>query len=646
MTSTGSLRPYPPLSLARGPWVHNAPQLKEWAKTRCNLFRHGCLVRPIPSASVKVVFTLFVPTPVAAIHSEDSMLPARRWLRPSARARLRELVPVSLWRGLKTVKARDSKVQRGRGLVQASRELSSLPASMAETLAPLIQQGRGYVAHVVTSFRSGDALDEHFSIVGRVLNEAGVEYTALPRQTNRRRIVVVAEESQPAVLGALASELSATYACVLSEDGAGRPRRLATLNSVGPLEGLRIFRFLVDAGGRSLSGSRLGCDIQFWRRSTSSSEFNDQYESFAVGSLTAPRLRNAWSDVLPPAEQGAAGRALSASTPPAPGWQNHPHVFEVTYPIDVVYTWVDGSDPDWLERKREAFSNDHDPLTHALSKNESRFLSREELRYSLRSLEMHADWVRHVYLVTDRQVPSWLKTEHPRLTVVDHTELFAGRGRLPTFNSHAIESQLHHIEGLSEHFLYLNDDMFFGRAVTPELFFHSNGMSKFFCSTAKIGLGAPRPIDTPVVSAGKNNRRLLEESFGVSITSRLQHAPYALRRSVLREIEQRYPEGVTRTASSQFRSATDLSIPSSLSHYYGYLTGRAVPGELRYFYADIARRETPLRLDQLSRDRDVDAFCLNDVDFSERDVGKLQSLVGDFLDGYFPLPSSFEKDGA
>nr|WP_284289061.1 hypothetical protein [Angustibacter aerolatus] len=44
------------------------------------------------------------------------------------------------------------------------------------------------------------------------------------------------------------------------------------------------------------------------------------------------------------------------------------------------------------------------------------------LRYSLRSLEAYADWIRTVYLVTDDQVPDWLDTTNPRVRVVSHRE--------------------------------------------------------------------------------------------------------------------------------------------------------------------------------------------------------------------------------
>ena len=82
------------------------------------------------------------------------------------------------------------------------------------------------------------------------------------------------------------------------------------------------------------------------------------------------------------------------------------HVFDVGFPIDVVYTWVDGSDPAWLERKSAGHSEAGRPAHTTVASNESRFLTRDELRYSLRSLDMYADWVRHIYLVTDDQVPA------------------------------------------------------------------------------------------------------------------------------------------------------------------------------------------------------------------------------------------------
>lgn len=113
----------------------------------------------------------------------------------------------------------------------------------------------------------------------------------------------------------------------------------------------------------------------------------------------------------------------------------------------------------------------------------------DELRYSLRSLDQYAPWVRTVHLVTDDQIPAWLRTHTPGLHVVSHKEIFDDPNQLPTFNSHAIESQLHHIEGLSEHFLYFNDDVFLERPAVPQDFFLTNGLTKIFPSKALIPRG-------------------------------------------------------------------------------------------------------------------------------------------------------------
>lgn len=95
----------------------------------------------------------------------------------------------------------------------------------------------------------------------------------------------------------------------------------------------------------------------------------------------------------------------------------------------------------------------------------------EELRYSLRSVERYAPWVRTIYVVTNGQIPYWLNLSHPRLKLITHEMIFTNRSHLPTFSSPAIETHLHRIPGLSKKFLYLNDDVLFGAEVWPDDFF-------------------------------------------------------------------------------------------------------------------------------------------------------------------------------
>ncbi|OWZ22942.1 N-acetylglucosamine-1-phosphotransferase subunits alpha/beta [Phytophthora megakarya] len=162
-------------------------------------------------------------------------------------------------------------------------------------------------------------------------------------------------------------------------------------------------------------------------------------------------------------------------------------------PIDVVYTWVNGTDPRW--KKEKEFWHKHwiasltgQPLPvwgeeatvkgKDDSNSDNRFRDNEELRYSLRSLEKYAPWIRHIYVVTDGQIPSWLDIESPKLSIVKHGDIFANQSHLPVFSSPAIEWNLDNIPGLSDMFLYFNDDVFLGSPVRPEDFVSQAGVQK------------------------------------------------------------------------------------------------------------------------------------------------------------------------
>jgi hypothetical protein len=219
-------------------------------------------------------------------------------------------------------------------------------------------------------------------------------------------------------------------------------------------------------------------------------------------------------------------------------------------PIDVVYTWVNGSDEKWLSKKRQYIKtkvisisdsgNGSSPLPVMSSghgttsnrtlpepaKNETlisqgfnstqipgdngtdtnvdadvnRYRDSGELRYSIRSLVKYAPWIRRIYLVTDNQIPNWLNLENDRIKVVSHEEIFPNRSHLPVFSSPAIEAHLHRIPGLSNKFIYFNDDVFLGAPTSPEDFTSVMGIQKFHfswdvpkcapgCSDAWIGDG-------------------------------------------------------------------------------------------------------------------------------------------------------------
>jgi len=392
---------------------------------------------------------------------------------------------------------------------------------------------------------------------------------------------------------------------------------------------LRVGQVFSTGRGRLVLGHMHACDIEFW-------------EASADGTLVAPR-ENSVTSVLPLEARTTATVLIRDRAYPTIEAFTKPTIGEVRYPVDVVYTWVDGEDPEWRRMKERHLQLAGKGTLNVQAANSARFLSRDELMYSLRSLNLYADWVRNIYLVTADQVPPWLDTSNPRIRLVSHADIFADARCLPTFNSHAIESRLHHIDGLSEHYLYLNDDVFFGRVVSPELFFQGNGLSMFFMSKAQLDLGPPDLVEPPVMSAAKNNRAIIRDSFGLNITQKLKHVPHAQQRSVLFEMEERFPDRFAQTSANRFRSHSDLSIASALHHYYAYATGRAVPGQIRYAYSDVSDPHTPKRLQKLLWMRDSDVICLNDTDLDGVDADQKADLLRDFLEAYYPAPCEFER---
>lgn len=527
--------------------------------------------------------------------------------------------------------------------------LARMQRRAADTLdVPVIAvtyRNEQFLARPTDRFQATAVLARNASFVADALETAGVDYMFVDAPGQRSRVLAVADRDRDAVSHALAHAAGGlpVYVRQLHPQNDGPISRLMTSDALAVGSAHSIFQVYAAAGSTEAAcGPELGCQLEFWatrRRDTPAD--NHTGEPLRAGSWVAPRP-NRWADAVP-AELEPVQRTVDGATRPCLPTVSDRHLMDVDFPIDVVYTWVDGADPAWRERKAAVHDASDQAELNEFARNESRFLSRDELRYSLRSLDMYADWVRHVYLVTDRQVPSWLDTSNPRITVVDHRDLFAGRGQLPTFNSHAIESQLHHIPGLSEHYLYLNDDVFFGRPVAPEKFFAANGLAYIFPSAAKVGLGATGAFDRPVMSGAKNNRDLLYKVFDRAVTNKFRHVPHSQRRDVLLEMEERFAHDFAETARHVFRDPSDISIAASLHHSYAFMTGRAVEGAIEYFYIDIAAPEAPGRLRRLLRSRDRDVMCLNDHDSSGLDPRVQQRMLHDFLSNYFPFPSSFEK---
>ena len=308
------------------------------------------------------------------------------------------------------------------------------------------------------------------------------------------------------------------------------------------------------------------------------------------------------------------------------------------FPVDTVHTWVDGADPAWRRRRARA-AELRDQVT-ADATSEERFASRDELRFSLRSVNTYMPWVRHRYLVTDQQVPRWLGSASDLLTVIDHREIIDD-GHLPTFNSHVIEACLHRIPGLAEHYVYFNDDVFLGRALGWRVFFDGEGRSRFFPSPVEVptGTGTERSID----AATMNGRRLVAQRFGADAANKMRHTAHPQRRTTHLWMESEFAAERRATLGARFRSVGDQSFAAFLHHYVGEQLGLAVSSSVDYDYVGLDRARLALRLRAILRRTDpFDMFCLNDGAVDPADAAEVDRTVREFLETAYPFPAPWE----
>jgi len=317
--------------------------------------------------------------------------------------------------------------------------------------------------------------------------------------------------------------------------------------------------------------------------------------------------------------------------------------------IDAVYTWVDGRDPvfqEQLGRYRARTSGENH------SHGAARFHDNDELRFSLRSLELYAPWIRKVHIVTNGQVPSWLYRSHPRLSLTRHEDLFPDRHLLPVFNSWAIEWQLFRIPGLSRRFLYLNDDFFLGRPVASADFMTPCGGYRILVERYNMPSREAARHDTDRALAFTES--LLDDRFGsCGPRKKIAHAPRLLDREIIEEIHHLWPDEIRRTAAQRFRDSESVSLETLYAYYLLECPERKGPHQQVVVSGNpecytLAMLGSPLwrawkRILGIVYRRPK-FFCLNDDTYDASSACRVLIWMGAraALEGLYRRPSSFE----
>jgi hypothetical protein len=462
-------------------------------------------------------------------------------------------------------------------------EVTSAAAEQRLRHRPDVIRHKGRYALINYNRTPYQAMVEDLLFLRNVLADAGLEYL-LVRGNNDRPVIALDWKDRKKLRTALVKACRNEPVYSMTVDAKKKTSVLVADGELSSNRQARIFRLYrprVEPVGGFEFGASAGVQIELW--------------SFEGEQLILPIENSLTRRTL--LRQDAVRGTVERYGHTWPTIENMfaDHASDISFDVDLVFSWVDGSSPEYIAARR---AQQKDVVLGEGDDHEARFRQINELKYALRSVYMFAPWIRRIFIATDSPAPDWL-ADHPAVTIVRSEEFFADPSVLPTHNSQAVECQLHNIEGLSEHFLYSNDDMFFGRPVSPDLFF------------------TPR---------------------------HLEHTAAPLRRSVVARMEREFPEEFRKTAASRFRAADNISVTNSFYHYYALLTGRAVTQTAaKVRYVDTTMRTGLNYLPKLLSKRNMDFFCLNDGSFPEVHADERAELVTDFLEKYFPIKAPWEK---
>lgn len=311
------------------------------------------------------------------------------------------------------------------------------------------------------------------------------------------------------------------------------------------------------------------------------------------------------------------------------------------YPeIDLVYLWVDGNDPVWNRKKQVALQKK--TSTSNININ-GRYVDNDELKYSLRSVEKHLPWIRKIFIVTDQQRPAWLDVNHPKVELVNHERILPPEA-IPCFNSVVIEYYIYRIPGLSDCFLYANDDMFVYADLSPSYFFAEDGfpvvrLQYQFMQRTEIKLKKLFGIRINNYRKSiENALDFINRKFGIYYPGVSHHNIDAYRKEDFRAVvEDVFKTELSPVLKNQFRDPSDVQ--RVLFHYYLLAVKHGHMKLVNRKESCRIRVQNPDFMGYLKR-FNPDLFCLNDT---ERATDEDRARVRPFLEALYPEKSSFEK---
>lgn len=333
--------------------------------------------------------------------------------------------------------------------------------------------------------------------------------------------------------------------------------------------------------------------------------------------------------------------------------------------IDFVVTWLDPNDPEWQKSYAKYSPSSKGDMS------EARFRDMEIFRYWFRAVEQYAPWVRKVFLITNGKFPDWINKECQKLELVKHED-YMPQSCLPTFNSCAIELHMHKIKGLSEHFVYFNDDIFLNAPVTPDYFFKDGlpcDMNKETCYNVPIytekdrfGIYMSMMANIGIINrhfrrwdtVRQSPRRWFGPHLGLrgllmsGMLSRQRlfvgfsnyHTEQAFLKTIFDEVWEKEPDFMS-ASCSRFRE--EVIANPYIFRYWQLASNRFYPQKKDSHFFFLTERGAMDQIERTILQSEGTSICLNDTSLcSDSDYEYIKDRLQHILDKKYPKQSSFE----
>lgn len=313
-------------------------------------------------------------------------------------------------------------------------------------------------------------------------------------------------------------------------------------------------------------------------------------------------------------------------------------------PIDAVITWVDGSAAKHRQKRQEYMAMESLPL-HENASNPHRWRCNDEILYCIQSIENHATWIGKIWVVIDEEGPDLSSlSEHIRdkVHLVYHSEIFEGFTQvLPTFNSLTIESMLWRIKGLSERFIYFNDDVFLAAPLKPtDIFDGLTPVLRGEWADYSGLLNRPETRDDPAkfhcfmqINAAQIVGFPATELFSAA------HVVHPFRRSKMAELFALYPDVFLNNIKYRFRNLAQF-FPQGL-HNHACIRDKEAKISLKDDHLHISsgqgKGQPPadtLALLTRATDPDIKFLCVNDLPQLVEIIPNAGELIAQAIGGF------------